>query len=111
MVREAVRRIRLLLGHLLVQNAAALFAVQFSNYAIQLLTVPYLARVLNPAGWGGLAIAQAYAQYASFFIDYGFDLSGTRETARFRNDTEKLAELFASVLGAKLVLAGAVTGV
>ncbi|WP_245393686.1 oligosaccharide flippase family protein [Allomeiothermus silvanus] len=88
-----------------VQNLLALYGVQFANYLLPLLTLPYLARVLGPEGWGSVAIVQSFAQYLSLLVEYGFNLSATREVARYRTDQTKLAELLAGVSGAKLILA------
>lgn len=73
-----------------------------------LITVPYLARVLGPAGWAPVLLAQAAAAWLVLVLEYGFDLSGTREVARVREDAEARAEVTAGVQGAKLLLAPAV---
>jgi PST family polysaccharide transporter len=78
--------------------------VQFANYLLPLVTLPYLARVLGPAGWGSLAVVQSFAQYLNLLIEYGFNLSATREVARYRADRNRLAELLAGVFGAKVCL-------
>lgn len=93
------------LRHPVVHNVLALYGVNISNYFIPLITVPYLARVLGPKEWGMVAFAQAFGQYIILVVEYGFDLSATRETARIRNSPERCAELIAGVLGAKMVLA------
>ena len=103
--RGLYTRFHSLLRHGVFQNAIALYIVQFSNYALQLLTVPFLARVLGPSGFGVLAIAQVVAQYIGLWVGYGFDFSGTREVARHRDDRDKLGEIFAGVVGVKLILA------
>ncbi len=70
-----------------------------------MLTFPYLSRVLKPAGWGAVMFAQAIGMIVIVFVEYGFDLSATRETARYAGDKKKLRELIAGVLGAKFLLA------
>lgn len=87
------------------QNLLVLYGVQFANYLLPLLTLPYLARVLGPEGFGALAVVQSFAQYLSLLIEYGFNLSATREVARHRTDKDRLSELLAGVMGAKLILA------
>lgn len=93
-----------------LRDLLSLYAVQFTNYLVPLLTVPYLARVLGPEGWGLVAFAQAFGGYTALLGEYGFDLSATREVARYRGDRGRLAEILAGVLGAKalLVLVGLV---
>lgn len=91
--------------HSLIQNVLALYGVQVVNYVFPLITVPYLARVLGPSGWGLVAFSQAFGQYLSVVVEYGFNLSATREAARSRDSLERRAELLAGVLGAKALLA------
>lgn len=97
------RAIQLLRGRT-AQNLLALYGVQFANYLLPLITIPFLARILGPAGWGSLAVVQSFAQYLNLLIEYGFHLSATREVARYRSDQNRLAELLAGVLGAKVLL-------
>jgi PST family polysaccharide transporter len=94
---------RLLRGRT-AQNLLALYGVQFANYLLPLLTLPYLARVLGPESWGSLAVVQSFAQYLSLLVEYGFNLSATREVARCRSDRHRLTGLLAAVSGAKLIL-------
>jgi PST family polysaccharide transporter len=89
----------------LARNVASLYGVQFANYLLPLVTIPYLARVLGVATWGLVAFAQAFGSYASTGIEYGFHLSATREVAKNRESTNDLANLVAGVMGAKLLLA------
>jgi PST family polysaccharide transporter len=88
----------------LLRNIAALYGVQIATFVLPLITVPFLARTLGPHAWGALAIAQAFGGLVGLLVDYGFDLSGTREVARDRDHPERRAELLAGVLGARLAL-------
>jgi len=89
----------------LAENVAALYGVHFASYLLPLVTLPFLARTLEPAGWGMVALAQSLGQYLGFIVEYGFEFSATRETARLRGQREKLAELLSGILGAKILLA------
>ncbi len=89
----------------LVQNVLALYGVQICTYALPLMTFPYLARVLGPAGWGSVVFAQAIGAVIAVFVEYGFDISASRETSRHRDEPRRLSELISGVLGAKVVLA------
>ena len=89
----------------LVQNVIALYGVQICTYALPLITFPYLARVLGPSGWGSVVFAQAIGAVIAIFVEYGFDLSASRETSRHRNEPGLLSELISGVLGAKVLLA------
>lgn len=82
-----------------------LYWAHLLNYSLPLVTVPYLARVLGPAGWGRLAMALALGIYITHVVEYGFNLSATREVARSRGDRARLADLATGVLGVRALLA------
>jgi polysaccharide transporter, PST family len=94
----------------LARNIASLYGVHLVNYLLPLVTVGYLSRILGPEGWGELAFAQGIALCIATFVEYGFNLSATREVARHRDDRERMRSLLAGVFGAKLLL-GAVAAV
>jgi len=82
----------------------ALYGVHSVNYLLPLITIPYLARILGPANWGLLAFAQAFALYLNLILEYGFNLSATREVARAQGNKETLSDLLSGVIGAKIFL-------
>lgn len=86
-------------------NIVTLYGVQACTYVLPLITFPYLARVLHPEGWGAVLFSQAIGAMVAIAVEYGFDLSATRETARFSTNKKHLRELVAGVLGAKVALA------
>src|SRR5882757_403507 len=88
-----------------VHNVIALYGVQACTYALPLLTFPYLAHVLGPSGWGVGVFAQAIGDVIACVVEYGFDISGSRETSRQRDDPQRLSALISGVLCAKSLLA------
>lgn len=88
-----------------VHNVIALYGVQACTYALPLLTFPYLAHVLGPSGWGVVVFAQAIGVVIASVVEYGFDISASRETSRHRDEPERLSALISGVLGAKSLLA------
>ena len=86
-------------------DLAAVYGIHFANQALPLITVPYLSRVLGPAGWGLVAMAQAFGMYGNLVVDYGFVYSATRQIATAENETS-VEEVIAGVTGAKLLLSG-----
>ncbi len=96
------------LVHPILRNVVSLYAMQWAGYVIPIIMLPYLARVLQPQGFGLLLFWQSFALWASMFIEYGFNLSATRDIAQSRGDQRAQAQIAASVLGAKLLLLGSV---
>lgn len=88
----------------LVHNIVSLYGTQIASYLFPLLAVPYLARVLGVYTWGLVAFAQAFGAYANLIVEFGFNLSATRDVARNREDRERLSDVMAGVLGAKTLL-------
>ncbi|WP_279231941.1 MULTISPECIES: oligosaccharide flippase family protein [Thermus] len=87
-----------------VKSLFYLYLVQVANYLFPLLTLPYLARVLGPDGFGVMTLGQTLALYLQLLVEYGFSLSGTREVARHREDREAVACIVSGVMGARVFL-------
>lgn len=90
--------------HPIVRNALSLYGVQAAEMLLPLIAVPYLARVLLPEGWGLVVFAQSFAGGMSLLLEYGFNLSATREIARHREKPAELARIISGVTGAVLLL-------
>lgn len=92
-----------------ITNTFSLSGLQVANTLLPLITIPYVVRVIGPANYGSVAFAQAFVTYFVLLVNYGFDLSASREVARIRENAEKLSEVFWSVLWTKTALFGAAT--
>ncbi len=87
------------------QNTGSLYFAQFIQYLIPLAVLPYLSRVLGPEVFGLVIFSQAYAYFLSVFIEYGFNLSGTRSIAIVKNQSGLRAHKALGITGAQLILA------
>lgn len=96
---------RRLLRSTLMHNIVSLYGTQIAAYLFPLLAVPYLARVLGVYTWGLVAFAQAFGAYVYLLVDFGFNLSATKEVSLHRDDREHLSDVLAGVMGAKTILA------
>lgn len=76
------------------RNIAALGVVQLSNYAIPLLTLPFLTRVLGAEAFGRVAFAQVLMAYFILLTDYGFSWSATRKISAHRADAAYVNQVF-----------------
>lgn len=91
----------------LLRDIGSIYGVQFANYVLPLITVPYLTRVLGPASWGLVAMAQAFAMYGGLVIEYGFVYSGTRQIAT-ASSSRDIENVIAGVSAARALLAALV---
>jgi O-antigen/teichoic acid export membrane protein len=87
------------------KNALSLYSIQFAQYILPLITVPYLVRVLGPERLGTLAFGQSLMAYFALTVDYGFGLSATRRISAQREDTDAVNRIVSTVWTAKALLA------
>jgi len=92
------------LRHPVFQNALALYSVQIAEYLLPMITIPYLARILQPAAWGKIVYAQNFSYWIVMVTEYGFGFSASREIARHPGEGDRHAELASGVVGANLML-------
>lgn len=64
------------------RNAFWQYGLQVVKYVFPLVTLPYLTRVLEPEGYAFYAYVVSFMGFAQVFVDYGFNLSGTKRIAR-----------------------------
>lgn len=102
--RRVLNRLRTALRHPVSRNALALYGVQIATLVIPLLTLPYVARVLEPTALGLVIFAQGFAFALMAFIDWGFGLTGVRSVAAVQDDPDALAEVVRRVRGAQIGL-------
>lgn len=86
------------------QNFLSLLILQGANYILPLLILPYLVRVLGAEKFGLVMFAQSLAIFLTVFVDFGFNISGTREISLARNDKEKTGQIFLAIMIIKVVL-------
>ncbi|MCX5762337.1 MAG: oligosaccharide flippase family protein [Gemmatimonadetes bacterium] len=87
----------------LAHAMALLFSAHAAGLVVPLLTVPWLARILGPAGWAPVLVAQALANWAILVLEFGFDLAGTRDVAQAESH-HAMSRTAASVQRARLLL-------
>ncbi|RNL83546.1 flippase [Sinomicrobium pectinilyticum] len=102
MISEILRRYRS--NKQVVVNYFSLLILQGANYLLPLIVLPYLVYVLGTERYGLIAFAQSLMTFLIVFVDFGFNLSGTREISLTKNDKSKQAEVFTAIMIIKGVL-------
>ncbi len=87
-----------------LKNMTWLTVLQFANYLIPLLIIPYIVRVLGVEIFGKVTYAQNIISYFTLTINFGFDYSATREIAINKADKSARERIFWSVLKQKSIL-------
>lgn len=86
------------------KNTSALMLLQWSNYIIPLIIMPYLIRVIGLDNFGLFSYVQAILLYLLIITDYGFNLTATRLVSLKRDNRYDLGQLFNSVYIIKTIL-------
>jgi len=89
---------------IIASNYLSLLTLQAANYLLPLLVLPFLVRVLGAENFGLIMFAQSLTTFFIVFVDFGFNLSGTREVSLARNNKQKLSEIFAAIMAIKVGL-------
>lgn len=88
----------------LLKNIISLIGIQGVNYLIPLITLPYLVVTLGPESYGGLSFSLAFVQYFVLFVDYGFNLSATKQVSINADSKENVSTIFWHVILCKIIL-------
>ncbi len=94
-----------------VKNTTMLYLMNLAKMIFQLVTLPYLTRVLTVDCYGVVSFVKAAMQYMQLIVDFGFILSGTKDIVMYKDDKKKLNYEVGNILASKIVLsiaAGAV---
>lgn len=94
-----------ILKNKVVQNSIWLYFLLFANTVLPLMTIPYVTRVLGKEQYGFYSVALNWIFYLSAIVNYGFDLTGTKQIAEIdKNNKRKIERYVSSVVYAKLYL-------
>ncbi|SAK95962.1 polysaccharide biosynthesis protein [Caballeronia fortuita] len=76
------------------KNFTILMTLQMSTYLAPLLTLPWLARVLGPSGYGRLSFGLAFIAYFISITNYSFSLTATPKISINRESREMRSKIF-----------------
>lgn len=86
-----------------VSNGLWMYALQFFNLVVPLLTLPYITRILGASAYGIFSISLNIITYLQVVVEYGFGMSATRKVATASDDTD-LNQTFTTVVLGRTVL-------
>jgi O-antigen/teichoic acid export membrane protein len=102
-IRFNLLKDNVLKNKILVENFTFLSILQIANLILFLVTIPYLFRVLGSKNYGLIIFAQTIVYYFTILINFGFNLTATRDISVNRNNSAKITEIVSSVLTIKSV--------
>lgn len=68
----------------ILKNFFSLTTADIANRLAGLIYLPYIARVFGPEGFGKVSFAESFVGYFMLAANFGFDIIGTREVAKYR---------------------------
>lgn len=85
----------------LLENFSFLSVLQVSNLLIFLLITPYLFRTLGKENYGLVVFGQTIAAYFSILVNFGFNVTATRDISINRENKEQSSRIISMVLTLK----------
>ena len=85
-------------------NYLYLMLLQGANFLLPLIVLPYLIKTLGLEKFGIIMIAASFITFFNILVDFGFNISATREVSLIRDNKEQLSRFFWTVLFIKLIL-------
>jgi PST family polysaccharide transporter len=88
----------------IIENFSYLSLLQFFSLFFPLITYPYLLRVLGFQIYGSVIFAQSITMFVAIVINFGFNISGTRDIACSREDSIEVNKIVSSIYTLKFAL-------
>ncbi|ERJ98814.1 oligosaccharide flippase family protein [Hoylesella pleuritidis] len=91
--------------NLVLKNMLYLLITQIVNYILPLITIKYLILTIGVTNFGKISFVQSFIFYFIVIIDYGFNISATRDIACCNKENkDAISKIFANTLTAKIIL-------
>lgn len=87
----------------IVGDSFYLYLTQGLNYVLPFLILPYLIKTLSTSSFGIFVYSQAIAQIMLLFVDFGFNISATKEVSLHAEKKDKITEIYWSINTIKLL--------
>jgi len=90
----------------LFENFLSLSVLQGLVFITELITLPYLTRVLGADFYGVISFATSFILFLQVITEYGFNHSGTRAISKFRDNQEKIQKIYSAINLVRIILSG-----
>lgn len=80
------------------RNLVYNFILSISQVFLPLLSIPYISRVLTPAGIGEVSFIDSFTFYFISIAEFGIVVYGMREVARLKNESEEKYKLVSELI-------------
>ena len=87
-----------------LKNTVWQYGLQFVKHIFPFITLPYLTRVLEPEGYAVYAYVLSFMSILHVILEFGFNLSGTKQVAESSNDIPELNRVVGSILQGRVLL-------
>ncbi|ARV15114.1 oligosaccharide flippase family protein [Polaribacter sp. SA4-12] len=88
----------------ILENFSYLTILQMFSLLFPFITYPYLIRILGFNVYGSVIFAQTIAVNIAVIINFGFNISGTKDIARNRDNLTNLSKIVSSIYSIKFFL-------
>jgi polysaccharide transporter, PST family len=103
-LKRIINKLKSVKAKVLVENFFSLSILQVITFIFPLITTPYIAKTIGLASYGKIAFAAAFCAYFTIIVDYGFNLTATREVSRNKSSESALNYIYTKVFFSKLFL-------
>mgnify|MGYP001494689976 CR=1 FL=1 len=94
----------------ILESLTSLSIVQLANYIMPLVLIPYLAKTIGIEKYGIILVAQSFSMYFKVILDYGFNLTATKQIAGCLGNRKGIDEIYIAIMLAKLGMLPIVSG-
>jgi PST family polysaccharide transporter len=88
----------------LITNFISLVVLQILNVLLPFLTIPYLMSTVGVERFGLLTFVHSFVLFLVIFVEYGFNITTTREISIHSDKKKEIERIYSEVLSTKLLL-------
>ena len=90
----------------LVSNFFSLVILQVMSVFVPFLTIPYLLSTVGVERFGLLTFVHSFVLFLVIFVEYGFNITTTRDISIHSNNKSEIERIYSEVLTTKIFLLG-----